>query len=60
LAAIAAVVLVVTSVWLADTMKVAQSQTTSAVPDWEHAAVTLQTDSRLPEWMVRSLGGDKP
>jgi len=59
LAAVAAVVLVVTSVWLADTMKVDSSQA-KASPDWEHAAVTLRADSRLPEWMVRGLGGDTP
>lgn len=60
LAGVAALVLVVSSVWLADTMKVDRSQAKSASPDWERAAVTLQADSRLPEWMVRGLGGETP
>ena len=66
LAALAAVLLVVTSVWLADTMKSSGSQAASdqasalAGDDWEHVAVTLQSDSRMPDWMVRGLGGDAP
>jgi len=65
LAAVAAVVLVVTSVWLADTMKapttaLAPLMGTAPAADWNTVAVTLQSDSRLPEWMVQSLGGGTP
>jgi anti-sigma factor RsiW len=68
LAALAACVLVVTSVWLADTMKGPGAGPVSgptqgntlASDDWEQVAVTLHSDSRLPDWMVRGLGGDAP
>jgi anti-sigma factor RsiW len=60
LAAVAAVVLVVTSIWLADTMKMDRSEAKAVAPDWQQTAVTLRADSRLPEWMVRGLGGETP
>jgi len=62
LAALAASVLLVTSIWLVDTMNgsTPHPQVSAGPADWEHVAVTLQSDSRLPDWMVRSLGGDAP
>jgi len=69
LAALAATVLIVTSTFLVGNIGnvsgAADSAAMSAAAsphssDWQQVAMQLPSDSRLPAWMVRSLGGDAP
>jgi anti-sigma factor RsiW len=62
MAAIAASLLIVTSVWLVTSMQ-GRSDASGAggsPQDWQQVAMTLHSDSHLPDWMVHSLGGDLP
>jgi anti-sigma factor RsiW len=65
LAALAASVLVVTSTFLLANIGNVHgatdlAATSAAAPPHELTLVAMQSDSRLPAWMVRSLGGDAP
>jgi len=61
MAAIAASLLIVTSVWLVTSMPGRSGTSDAGSPqDWQQVAMTLHSDSRLPDWMVHSLGGDLP
>jgi anti-sigma factor RsiW len=65
LAALAASVLVVTSTFLLANMGHVRGATdlpamSAAAPPHDLTLVAMQSDSRLPAWMVRSLGGDAP
>jgi|GEM_PF-5800131 len=61
----AASLLVVTSVWLVDNGGVGRSARTGTLAqsdssDWQRVAMNFHSDNKLPDWMVRSLGGDRP
>jgi anti-sigma factor RsiW len=63
LASLAASLLIVTSIGLADNMlggRNTADQNVASSGDWQQVAVASHTDSRLPDWMVRGLGGQTP